>query len=53
MDIVIYPKPLGNGPMEIFSYDEKIPAEGGNMLALWGQQSGVLKELAALVEKYV
>ena len=36
MDIGTYPKPPGNGPIEIFNYDERIPVEGGNMLA-WGE----------------
>ena len=36
VDIGTYPKPPGNGPIEIFNYDERIPVEGGNMLA-WGE----------------
>ena len=36
VDIGTYPKPPGNGPIEIFNYDERIPVEGGNMQA-WGE----------------
>ena len=36
MDIGTYPKPPGNGPIEIFNYDARIPVEGGNMMA-WGE----------------
>ena len=36
VDIGTYPKPPGNSPVEIFNYDERIPVEGGNMLA-WGE----------------
>lgn len=36
VDIGTYPKPPGNGPIEIFNDDERIPVEGGNMLA-WGE----------------
>ena len=36
VDIGTYPKPPGNGPIEIFNYDGRIPVEGGNLLA-WGE----------------
>lgn len=36
VDINTYPNQPGNRPVEIFNYDERIPVEGGKMLA-WGE----------------